>query len=84
MTMTFRVGRSRSFEFFHKVSSFDMNRFGPYVYRKTTKNHDIMICPMYSKAMTFDLDLESQKKTWQEPFLKSTREYNSLVYKNHD
>ena len=59
MTLTFRVGRSRSSEVFSlnccNVSSFDMNRFGPYVYRITTKIRDIIIGPMYSKAVTFDL-----------------------------
>ena len=29
---------------------------------------------IYSKAVPFDLDLESQKKNWQEQFLKPTHE----------
>ena len=41
MTLTFRVGRSRSFERFiinwPKVSYFDITRFGPSVHRITTK-----------------------------------------------
>ena len=79
MTLTFRVGRSRLFDIFikicSKVSSFDMTRIGPYIHRITTTNHDISIGPMYFKAVIFDLDLESQQKKWQEPFLKSKREY---------
>ena len=79
MTLTFRVGRSRSFENCIKscgeVSTFDITRFWTSLHRKTTKNSDIISGPIYSKAVTFDLDLESQKKKWQEPFLKSTREY---------
>ena len=78
MTLTFRVGRSRFFERFitncPKVSYFDMTRFGPSVHRINEQNYDIIIGPIRSKAMTFDLDLESQKNNWQEPFLKSTRE----------
>ena len=56
--LTFPVGTSRSLECFIKtccdVSSFDINMFGSSVYRKTTKNHDIIIGLIYSKAMTFD------------------------------
>ena len=52
-----------------------MTRFGTSFHRKTTKNSDIISGPIHSEAVTFDLDLESQKKKWQEPFLKSTREY---------
>ena len=59
MTLTFRVGRSSSFEncikCCGKVSSFDITRFGTSVHRKTTKNRDIIGDPIYSKAMTFDL-----------------------------
>ena len=55
-----------------EVSTFDITRFGTSFHRKTTKNSDIISDPIYSKAVTFDLDLESEKKKWQEPFLKST------------
>ena len=76
MTLTFQVGRSRSFESHIKscreVSTVGITRFGTSFYRKTTKNSDIISGPIYSKAVTFDLDLESQKKNWQEPLLKST------------
>ena len=79
MTLTFRVGRSRSFEncinSCGEVSTFDITRFGTSFHRNTTKNSDIISDPIYSKAVTFDLDLESEKKKWQEPFLKSTH-YN--------
>ena len=78
MTLTFRVGRSRSFEncikSCRKVSTFDTTRFGTSFHRKTTKTSDIISDPIYSKAVTFDLDLESEKKKWQEPFLKSTHD----------
>ena len=47
MTLTFKVGRSRLFEYFIKI--------GPSVHRITTKNHDIG--PIYSKAVVFDPDL---------------------------
>ena len=50
MTLTFRVGRSRSFENCIKscdeVSSFDITRFGTSFYRKTTKNSDIISDPI--------------------------------------
>ena len=79
MTLTFQVGRSRSFESRIKscreVSTVGITKFGNSFYRKTTKISDIISGPIYSKAVTFDLDLESQKKKWQEPFLKSTCEY---------
>ena len=59
MTWTSKVGRSRLFEYFIKiclkVSTFDINRHGPSVHRITTKNHDIFIGPIYSKAVAFDL-----------------------------
>ena len=59
MTLTFRVGRSRSFENCIKscreVSSFDTTRFGTSFHRKTTKTSDIISDPIYSKAVTFDL-----------------------------
>ena len=78
MTLTFRIGRSRSFENCIKscdaASTFDISRFGTSFHRKTTKNSDIISGPIYSKAVTFDLDLESEKKKWQEPFLKSTHD----------
>ena len=58
MTLTFPVGTSRSLDCFIKnccdVSIFDINMFGPSVHRITTKNHDIIIGLIYSKAMTFD------------------------------
>ena len=76
--MTIRVGRSRSFKNCIKncgeASSFDITRFGTSFHRKTTKNSGIISDPIYSKAMTFDLDLESEKKKRQEPFLKSTHD----------
>ena len=59
ITLTFRVGRSRSFENCIKscgeVSTFHITRFGTSFHRKTTKNSDIISGPLYSKAMTFDL-----------------------------
>ena len=59
MTLTFRVGRSRSFENYikscHVVSTFDTTRFGTSFHRKTTKTSDIISDPIYSKAVTFDL-----------------------------
>ena len=59
MTLTFRVGRSRSFENCIKscgdVSAFDIIRFGTSFHRKTTQNSDIISDPIYSKAVTFDL-----------------------------
>ena len=59
MTLTFRVGRSRSFENCIKscgeVSSFDITRFGTSFHRKTNKNSDIISDPIYSKSVTFDL-----------------------------
>ena len=59
MTLTFRVGRSRSFENCIKscgeVSTFYIIRFGTSFYRKNTKNKDIISDPIYSKAGTFDL-----------------------------
>ena len=59
MTLTFPVGRSRSFENCIKscgvVSTFDITRFGTSFHRKTTKNSDIISGPIYSKAVTFDL-----------------------------
>ena len=59
MTLTFRVGRSRSFENCFKscgeASTFDINRFGTFFHRKTTKTSDIISDPIYSKAVTFDL-----------------------------
>ena len=59
MTLTFRVGRSRSFENCIKscgeASTFDITRFGTSFHRKTTKNSDIISDPIYSKAVTFDL-----------------------------
>ena len=57
-----------------EVSTVDITWFGTSFHRKTTKNSDIISGPIYSKAVTFDLDLESQKKKWQEPFLKSSNE----------
>ena len=65
MTLTFRVGRSRLFENCIKscgeASIFDIIKFGTSFHRKTTKNRDIISDPIYSKAMTFDLVLESEK-----------------------
>ena len=59
MTLTFQVGRSRSFEkcikTCRKVSTFDTTRFGTSFHRKTTKTSDIISDPIYSKALTFDL-----------------------------
>ena len=59
MTLTFRVGRSRSFENCFKscgeASTFDITRFGTSFHRKTTKTSDIISDPIYSKAVTFDL-----------------------------
>ena len=59
MTLTFQVGRSRSFESriksCRKVSTVGITRFGTSFYRKTTKNSDIISGPIYSKAVTFDL-----------------------------
>ena len=50
MTLTFRVGRSRSFENCIKscgeVSTFDITRFGTSFHRKTTKNSDIISDPI--------------------------------------
>ena len=80
MTLTFRMVVSRSIEGFFKyccrVSTFEIIMFGHSVHRITTKNHDTIISPMHSKAvpLTFDLDLDSQKKNWQETFLKHTHE----------
>ena len=78
MTLTFRVGRSRSLENCSKscdeASTFDLTRVGTSFHRNTTKIGDIIRDPIYSKAVTFDLDLESEKKKWQEPFLKSTHD----------
>ena len=78
MTLIFRVRRSISFECFIEncciLSIFDITRFGPSVHRITTTNHDIIIFPMHFKAVTFDLDLEREKKKWQEPFMKPTHE----------
>ena len=34
----------------------------------------MIIGSIYFKAVTFDLDHESQKKNWQEQFLKPTHE----------
>ena len=76
MTLTFQVGRSRSFKSRIKscreVSTVGITKFGTSFHRKLPKNSDIISGPIYSKAVTFDLDLESQKKKLQEPFLKST------------
>ena len=59
MTLTFRVGRSRSFEncveSCGEVSTVDITRFGTSFHRKITKNSDIISGPIYSKAVTFDL-----------------------------
>ena len=59
MTLTFRVGTSRSFKnciiSCGEVSTFDMTRFGTSFHRKTTKNSDIISGPIHSKAVTFDL-----------------------------
>ena len=59
MTLTFQVGRSRSFESCikrcHEVSTVGIIRFGTSFYRKTTKLSDIVSGPIYSKAVTFDL-----------------------------
>ena len=59
MTLTFRVGRSRSFENFIKscgeASTVDITKFGTSFHRKTTKNSDIISGPIYSKAVNFDL-----------------------------
>ena len=72
MTLTFPVGTSRSLEYFIKnycvVSPFDINMCEPSVHRITTKDHDIIICLIYCKDMTFDL--ESNNKNWQEPFFE--------------
>ena len=82
MTLTFRVGISRSFEtcikialsYLHSIYT-PVTRFGTSFHSKeTTKNDDMRRGSIYSKAVTFDLDLESQKKNWQEQFLKPTRE----------
>ena len=80
ITLTFRMVVSMSFESFIinccRLSTFEIIMFGHSVHRITTKNHDIMVGPIYSKAVTvtFDLDLDSQKKNWQEPFLEPTHE----------
>ena len=59
MTLTFRVGRSRSFDNCIKscgdASTYDITRFGTSFHRQTTKNSDIISDTIYSKAMTFDL-----------------------------
>ena len=59
MTLTFQVGRSRSFESCIKscreVSTFGITRFGTSFYRKTIKISDIISGPIYTKAVTFDL-----------------------------
>ena len=82
MTLTFQVGRSRSFENCFKscgeASTFDIIGFGTSFHRKTTKTSDIISDPIHSKAVTFDLDLESEKKKWQEPFLKSTHDFKQF------
>ena len=80
MTLTFRIGRSRSFERFitncPNVSYFDITRFGPSVHRITTKIMTLLsvLYVLKPRTLTFDIDLESQKKNWDEPFLKFTRE----------
>ena len=59
MTLTFQVGRSRSFESCIKscraVSTVGLTRFGTSFYRKTTKISDIISGPIYSEAVTFDI-----------------------------
>ena len=59
MTLTFQVGRSRSFENCFKrcgeASTFDITGFGTSFHRKTTKASDIINDPIYSKAVTFHL-----------------------------
>ena len=59
MTLTFRVGRSRSFQSCiqccGEASNFDITRFGTSFHGRTTKNSDIISDPIYSKAVTFDL-----------------------------
>ena len=59
MTLTFRVGRSRSFENYFKrcgeASTFDITGFWTSFHRQTTKTSDIISDPIYSKAVTFDL-----------------------------
>ena len=57
-----------------KISTFDITRFWTSFHRIKINNHDIIIDPIYSKALTFDLDLDSQKKNSQEPFMKPTHE----------
>ena len=59
MTLTFQVGRSRSFgsciKSCREVSTVGISRFGTAFYRKTTKISDIISGTIYSKAVTFDL-----------------------------
>ena len=77
MTLTFGVGISRSFETCPKLSSFDINLLpglGLLFTAKNYQNDDMIRGSIYSKAVTFDLDLESQKKKWQEKILKPTHE----------
>ena len=58
MTLTFRMVVSKSFESVFKnccrVFSFEIIMFGHSFHRITTKNHDIMVDTIYSKAVTFD------------------------------
>ena len=59
MTLTFQVGRSRSFKSRIKscgeASTVSITRFGTSFYRKTTENSDKISGPIYSEAVTFDL-----------------------------
>ena len=59
MTLTFRVGRSRSFERFitncPEVSTVNIIRFGTSFHRKTNKKGAIISGPICSKAVTYDI-----------------------------
>ena len=78
MTSTLRVEISRSFESgiknCRKVFTYDITTFRRNIHRKSTITYHIITGIINSKAMTLDLDLESGKKNWQEPSLKSTHE----------
>ena len=63
MTLTFPKGFSRSFVsfilYYCKAFPFDVSRLRVNIYTMLTINHDINVGPLNSKALTFDLDLES-------------------------
>ena len=73
MTLTFRIVISRSFESgiydYRNVFTFDFTGFRPHSRRISTINHDTIIGTINFKAVTFDLDLENEKKNGRNHFL---------------